>query len=140
MMRAHYEIVALFLQFENAWLRCPKSRNFFFLHNKQSGSRELLELIQPINEIRVPDQLSVSVILLASTVFPHSETSVSSITSSHNPPPSLRQRVANGRASPPVTLMSRSNILLRTPHPSSFPSRLLNHCCVTLSQGSHPHF
>ena len=121
MMSAHYEIAALFLQFENPWLRCPNSRSFFFLPNKQSGSRELLELIQPINEIRAPDQLSISVILLASTVFPYSETSVSSITSSHNPLPSLRQRLAKGSASPPVTLLSRNNILLRTPPPKPFP-------------------
>ena len=121
MMSAHYEIAAFFLQFENPWLRCPNSRSFFFLPNKQSGSRELLELIQPINEIRAPDQLSISVILLASTVFPYSETSVSSITSSHNPLPSLRQRLAKGSASPPVTLLSRNNILLRTPPPKQFP-------------------
>lgn len=121
MMSAHYAIAALFLQFENPWLRCPNSRSFFFFHNKQSGSRELLELMQPISEIRAPDQLSVSVILLASTAFPHSETSVSSITSSHSPLPSLRQRVAKGSASPPVTLLSRNNTLLKTPPPRQFP-------------------
>lgn len=116
MMSAHYEIAALFLQFENPWLRCPNSRSFFFLPNKQSGSRELLELIQPINEIRAPDQLSISVILLASTVFPHSETSVSSITSSHNPLPSLRQRLAKRQC------FSTCDSLVQEQYPSQNPS------------------
>lgn len=118
LMSAYYEIAALLLQLENPWLRCPNSRSFFSSYNKQTEDRELLKLIQPINEIRAPDHFSISLILVPSPAFLHSEMSVLSITSSHDPLPSLETK---GSVSPPVTLLSRNSIVLRTPLPAVSP-------------------
>lgn len=101
--------------------------------NNQSGYKQLLELIQPINEIRAPNQFTISAILLNTLLFPQSE-QLWQCQASHPPRihfPALSQRLTKGGVSPPVTLPSGKYILLRTPR--SFPSHLIVHSCVTCS-------
>ena len=118
-MSAHYEIAALFLQFENPWLRCPNSRSFFFLPNSldpgscwswfsQSMKSELLISSASLWYFWPPQ---CSHILRRQCQASH--------------PPTIHFQAwdkgwQKGSASPPVTLLSRNNIL-RTPPPKQFP-------------------
>ena len=133
LMSAYYEIAALLLQFENPWLRRPNNRSFFSSYNKQTEYRELLKLIQPISEIRAPDHFSISLILLPSPAFPHSEMSMLSVTSSHDPLPSLETKGDKGQCFSTCDSLIQEQYRSQNPSPSSFPSHLLSHSCVTCS-------
>lgn len=91
LMSAHMEVGVLLLQFPLRLpdQQCPNSRSYFFVSfcfvfiSKHSRCRQSVDLIEQINEIRAPNQFSVSMILLASPMFPPLAAAASRITSSY---------------------------------------------------------